>query len=346
MMLWSKFKWNKSLSLMVTGICLMVFLSGCQSSDDGIAVSDDEALEQIVDEQKASEKEMAFPAKSIQLVVPFAPGGGTDSVARALAQTGSKYFDQPIIPVNKLGDSGARGIREGIYSKNDGYTVTVITSEVNSLAAYGLIDFDYTTMEPLILLNSEPGLVVVSRDFPYDSIEALIENDKTAGVIHTIGSAGEGSIWNLAAVGVEKETGLKFEYRYYDGTSLAVLDVLGGKLDMVIAGVSEVIEHIEAGEVKVLTVLSEERPEVLKDTPTFSESGYDFSIATWRGLAIPLGVSEEVRQTLIDGFTKASQDEEFISLLGQMNLNYDYRETDAFLEFLREDYDRYVDLVE
>ncbi|QUI23187.1 tripartite tricarboxylate transporter substrate binding protein [Vallitalea pronyensis] len=287
-----------------------------------------------------------FPTKAIRLVIPFAPGGGTDGVGRALALSCEGYVEQPIIPVNKLGDSGSRGLREGIFSNNDGYTITVITSEINSLSSYGLIDFDYQHMELLMLLNTEPGILVVSKDFPFDTIEELIadyhKNDKT----YTIGSAGKGSVWNFAAKGIALHTDLQFEDRYYDGTSLAVLDVLQGKTDMVISGVSEVIEHIEAGEIKVLTVLADDRLDALPDLKTFTESGYDFSIYTWRGLAIPKDTDHQIKEYLLERLTKAAKDEQFISLLKELNLHYDYRPQEAFLEFIQEDLEVYRKLLE
>lgn len=313
----------------------IMILTGCFSS-----VKDVEELTEIENETDT------FPTKPIRLIIPFAPGGGTDGVGRALALSSEAYFEQPIIPINKLGDSGARGLREGIFSNNDGYTITVLTSEINSLSSYGLFDFDYQHMEPLMLLNTEPGVLVVSKEFPFDTIEELIADYQKSGETYSIGSAGKGSVWNLAAKGIAIHTDLQFEDRYYDGTSLAVLDVLGGKTDMVIAGVSEVIEHIEVDEIKVLTVLADERLRALPNIKTFSESGYDFSIYTWRGLAIPKNTDNKVKEYLLERLTKASKDEQFISLLKQLNLNYDYRDQEAFLQFLEQDLEVYRELLE
>lgn len=288
--------------------------------------------------------EEVFPTRSIQLVIPYAPGGGTDNVARALALSANNYFSQPIIAVNKLGNSGARGLREGLFANNDGYTVTLVTTEINSLAAFDLIDFDLTDIEPLILLNNEPGVVVVSKNFPFDTIEELIDNIHLNEQIYTIGSAGKGSIWNLAAKGVEKEAGITFEHKYYDGTSLAVIDILGGKLDIVIAGISEVIEHIDNKQVKVLTVLSDEVLKEVPDVKTFKESGYDFSMYTWRGLAVPKNIDLATKKILLQGFTDAAKDKDFVELLAQINLHYDYRNQEEFTEFIYQNYELYKKL--
>ena len=313
---------------------LLVSLIGCTPK-----TFEDEENEVVVTQTPPS-----FPTKQIQVVIPYAPGGGTDSVARALTISANNYFQQPILPVNKLGDSGARGLEEGLYANNDGYTVTLITTELNSLSAFGLIDFDYTSIEPLILLNSEPGAIVVAKDFPFDSMEALIKYMLSTETVYTIGSAGKGSIWNLAAKGVEKETGVQFESMYYNGTSIAVLDVLGGKIDIVIAGISEIDEHLEKGELKVLTILSDQRVEVLPEIPTFKELGYDFSIYTWRGLAVPKGVDQDTKEVLLENFTKAALDQDFIDLLDQLSLNYDYRNQEDFLVFIKNDLEFYKKL--
>ena len=289
-------------------------------------------------------EEPAFPIRSIQLVIPYAPGGGTDGVGRALTLSANHYFTQPIIAVNKLGKSGARGLREGLFANNDGYTVTLVTAELNTLATFNLIDFDYRDIEPLMLLNSEPGVVVVSKDFPFNSIEELVNYIQVSGEIFSIGSAGEGSMWHIAAKGVEKETNISFDYKYYDGTSIAVVDVLGGQLDIVIAGISEVIEHVDNKQLKVLTVLADERINELPNVKTFKESGYDFSINTWRGLAVPKNIDADVKETLLQGFTNAAQDTEFIELLGQINLNYDYRNQEDFAKLMEENYNFFQEL--
>ncbi len=290
------------------------------------------------------EQNQEFPSRAIQVVIPFAPGGGTDNVARAFIASANEYFDQPVTAVNKLGESGARGLREGLFAAHDGYTVTLITTEVNSLSVFGMLDFSYTDIEPLILLSTEPGLMVVSKNFPYDSIEELIESIHKENKSYTIGSAGQGSNWDLAAKGVEREANIKFESRFYNGTSLAVLDVLGGSLDIVIAGTSEVAEHLERGEMKLLTVLADERLEAFSHIKTFKESGYNFSIYTWRGLAIPKGVDPKIKSILMEGFSNAAKDEKFIDMLSQLRLNYDFRKHDEFIEFLDRDLQFYNEM--
>ncbi|MDF1618762.1 tripartite tricarboxylate transporter substrate binding protein [Petrocella sp. FN5] len=323
--------YNKKLWISITMTILLVVV--------GVTSCKNQQADQYNNQFDRSQNEdEIFPSKPIQIVVPYAPGGGTDSVARAFARTANNYFVEPIVVVNKLGQGGARGLAEGLFAKPDGYTVTLVTTEINTLAAFGIIDFNYSDIEPLMLLNSETGVVVVSKDFPFDTIDELVKYVDTTNKVFTIGSAGKGSIWNLAAGKIEEKTDIIFEDQYYDGTSIAVLDVLGGKLDIVIAGISEVIDHIENNQIKVLTVLSEERITELPEVKTFKESGYDFSMNTWRGLALPKGVDPEIRDVLLDGFTKAVQDHDFIELLAKLNLQYDYREKKTFEMFIEEDY--------
>ncbi|MCF8020747.1 MAG: tripartite tricarboxylate transporter substrate binding protein [Vallitaleaceae bacterium] len=328
----------KKLWVLIT-ILIILIIIGITSYKNQQVVQDNQL-------EMAQNDEKSFPSKSIQIVVPYAPGGGTDSVARAFARTANNYFTEPIVVVNKLGQGGARGLAEGLFAKPDGYTVTLVTTEINTLAAFGIIDFDYSDIEPLMLLNSETGVVVVSKDFPFDTIDELVNYVETTNKEFTIGSAGKGSIWNVAAGKVEEKTKIKFEDQYYDGTSIAVMDVLGGKLDIVIAGISEVIEHIENNQIKVLTVLSEKRIAELPEVKTFKESGYDFSMNTWRGLALPKGVEPEIRDVLLEGFTKAVQDDDFIELLAKLNLQYDYREKETFELFIEEDYLFYKNFID
>ena len=328
----------KKLWVLITMLTVLIIV-GITSYKNQQVVQDNQ-LEMSQSEEKS------FPSKSIQIVVPYAPGGGTDSVARAFARTANNYFVEPVVVVNKLGQGGARGLAEGLFAKPDGYTVTLVTTEINTLAAFGIIDFNYSDIEPLMLLNSETGVVVVSKDFPFNTIDELVKYVEITNKEFTIGSAGKGSIWNVAAGKVEEKTNIRFEDKYYDGTSIAVLDVLGGKLDIVIAGISEVIDHIENNQIKVLTVLSEERIAELPEVKTFKESGYDFSMNTWRGLALPKGVEPEIRDVLLEGFTKAVQDDDFMELLLKLNLQYDYREKETFEIFIEEDYLFYKNFIE
>lgn len=331
--------YNKKLWVSITIIIFLIIV--------GITSCQNQQVVQYNNQLDLSQNdEEIFPSKPIQIVVPYAPGGGTDSVARAFARSANNYFVEPIVVVNKLGQGGARGLAEGLFAKADGYTVTLVTTEINTLAAFGIIDFNYSDIEPLMLLNSETGVVVVSKDFPFNTIDELVRYVETTNKEFTIGSAGKGSIWNLAAGKIEEKTEIRFEDQYYDGTSIAVMDVLGGKLDIVIAGISEVIDHIENHQIKALTVLSEERITELPEVKTFKESGYDFSMNTWRGLALPKGVDPDIREVLLEGFTRAAQDDDFIDLLAKLNLQYDFREKETFEIFIEEDYLFYKNFIE
>ncbi|GAU75555.1 tripartite tricarboxylate transporter substrate binding protein [Fusibacter sp. 3D3] len=323
-------------------VALTIFLCSCSKSttESRIKLDVEENTSRIGLEGPLSPQadEVVFPSKSIYLVVPYAPGGGTDSIARAFARVAKKYLDYPIIIVNKVGEGGGRGMREGIFALNDGYTLTMVTSELNTLAVFDFIDFSYEDVDPLTLLNSEQGIVVVSKDSLVHTIDELIESARDSKKKYSIGSAGEGSVWHLAAKGIENSAQIQFDYKYYDGTSIALVDLLGGKTDIVIAGLSEVKAHIDAGEVKVLSVLSDSRLSEFPEVETFSEAGYDFSIGTWRGLGIPKHVDENIKGKLLDIAQKVSQDEEFIATLKVLNLNYDYKSKSEFETFIKADF--------
>ncbi len=323
-------------SLIVSAIILLFLVYG-SFKDDGTSISSENNIEEDIIEP--------FPNKTIQIVVPFAPGGGTDSVARALADSAKRYFTKPIVVVNKTGDGGAVGMTEGANSSPDGHIITMITGELITLPNLSIAPFTYRNFKPIVQVNADPAALTVRGDAPWNNVKDFIRYAKQHPGEVKIGNSGEGAIWHLAAMEIENKTGSNFNHMFFDGAAPAVVNLLGGDIDAVTVSPAEVLTHVENGQLKVLGVLSSKRINSLPKVKTFKEQGYNCVIGTWRGLGVPKDTPEEVVNILEERFTKAANDPDFIKIMDRLGLGYKVSESEEFLEIIEENDDFIKELV-
>lgn len=280
----------------------------------------------------AEGEEDSFPTESIDLIVPFSAGGGTDAVGRALANSAEKFLGQPVVVVNRTGGSGAVGMTAGANADPDGYTVTMITREIVSLPLMGLAQITADEFDLVRLANLDPALIAVDADSEYESVEDILQAARSDSGGLRFASTAKPNFYVLA---IEINQDVTFNQIPYNGAAEAIPAVLGGHADFTIASPGEMIAQIEAGELKPLAVMAPERIDALPDVPTMIELGYDVTSGTWRGLAVPKGTPEDVRQTLEDAFANAIADEEFVEFMNRAKLGiYDLpsNEFEAFIE--------------
>lgn len=153
-----------------------------------------------------------YPSRPIEMVVPSTAGGGTDVMARLFAETAKKYISQPIVVSNKPGASGGIGMTEVQRSAPDGYKIGVLISELAIIPHLGMTKVTTNDFIPLGRLNGDPGLIAVRADSPLQSIEDLLAQARKQPGSLTMGNAGTGTIWHLAAAAVEEKTGVKFNH--------------------------------------------------------------------------------------------------------------------------------------
>lgn len=284
-----------------------------------------------------------FPKKSLELTVPYSAGGGTDTVARSFADLAKNDLGQSFGVVNREGGGGAVGMQNGASAKADGYSLTMVTVELLTLPHTGLAQFTYEDFKPVALLNEDPAAITVRADAPWNTIEEFIEAAKTEKL--KVGNSGTGAIWHLAAAAFEKETGTTLNHVPFEGAAPAVTALLGGHVDAVSVSPAEVITQVEAGKLKVLAVMADEKVEKLPDVPTLKESGVDLSIGTWRGLAVPKDTPDDVVKVLEDSFATTIQSEEFKSTLDKLNLGYRYENSEGFLNLIKEQDALFAELI-
>ena len=203
--------------------------------------------------------ETDFPNHTIELVVPYQPGGGTDSLARTFADASRKHMSQSMVVINRPGAGGAIGWNEVINSKPDGYRLAVLTVELLTLPHLGLAKFNYDDFQPIAQLNADPAAITVKADAPWNTIEEFLADAKKAPESIRVGNSGNGSIWHLAASALEDKTGAKFGHIPFQGAAPAVLALLGGHIEAVAVSPAEVTTYVQSGKLKMLMVMSDQR---------------------------------------------------------------------------------------
>lgn len=250
----------------------------------------------------------AFPRKPVTLVVPFAPGGNLDLVARAIAPALQDALGQSIVVDNRAGAGGAIGATAVARAEADGHTLLVTTP--NALVVLPrMVKTGYTlqSFEPVGLVSSTALVLATrakSRLLP-DVATLLRELRARPGEI-TAGHAGPGTTNHVALMLLEEEAGARFNLVAYKGSAPALVDAISGQTDLICDQLSSSIQHIQSGALRALTVLSRERDPLLPNVPTLHEAGLaGFDASTSTGLLAPRGTPEEVAAALNVALSRA-----------------------------------------
>ena len=277
-----------------------------------------------------------FPEKDITLIVPWSAGGGTDTIARALAKHGKKHLGVNVNVVNKTGGQGVVGMGATKLARPDGYSVGLITFGLSNYKMMGLSDMTYRDFELLQLLNQSSAAISVAADSQFKTLDDLMKYAKENPGIVTLGHTGAGAAWHLSAASLGVLHDVKFNYIPFDGGAPTRTALLGGHISVVATGIDEVKQLSEAGQVQILAVNALERHPAFPDTPTLEEAGYklDAPVLDWRGLALPKGVPADRVKVLAAGFKKMFEDPEFVKFTKEVGLMLVYKDSKGFEEFL------------
>ena len=286
-----------------------------------------------------------FPARQIELIVPFQPGGGTDGVARAFGEAARKHIPQSVVVINKPGASGAIGWTDMINAKPDGYKLAVVTVELVTLKPMGLAKFSYDDVTPIIQFNADQAAITVRADAPWNTIEEYLAAAKKEPGKMGVGNAGNGSIWHFAATALGDKTGIKFNHIPFQGAGPAVLALMGGHVDSVAVSPAEVAQQLQAGKLKMLTVMADQRLKNFDKVPTLKEKGIDLTIGTWRGIAGPKNMPPEVVNFLKTAAKKTVDEPSFQEVLSKQNLGFVYRDDKGFRDQMAKDATYFTDLI-
>jgi len=232
-----------------------------------------------------------YPAKPVRIIVPFAPGGGSDFIARFTAQRLSGSFGSQVIVENKPGAGGLLGIEQGVKADPDGYTFTLIASSYTVNPALYSLKYDpVNDITPVVQISQGPMLVVVNPKVPAKSATELIALAKAKPGTLNFASAGQGSITHMACELFAYMAGIKMNHIPYKGTGPALTDTIGGQTDLFCTSTATALPHVKAGRLRALAVTTANRLPAEPNVPTLAESGVKgYDVALWHGLIAPKG---------------------------------------------------------
>ena len=242
-----------------------------------------------------------FPAHPITIVVPFAAGGPSDAMARILGERMKITLGETVLIENVTGAGGSIGVGRALRSPPDGYTISFghLGTHVANGAIYKLGYDLVADLEPVVLLPSNPMIIVSKNAVPAKSLAELLAWLKARPAPATAGTAGAGSGSHIAGLYFENITGIKLQYVPYRGTAPAMNDLIAGQIDLIIDQTSNSINQVRAGTIRAYAVTDEKRVESASDIPTTDEAGLPgFHMTLWSGLWVPKGTPKDIIEKL------------------------------------------------
>ena len=238
-----------------------------------------------------------FPSHPITIVVPFSAGGPSDAMTRILAERMKTTLGEAILVENVTGAGGSIGVGRAVRSPPDGYTISFghLGTHVANGAIYKLGYDLVADLEPVVLLPSNPMIIVSKNAVPAKSLQELLAWLKARPTPATAGTAGAGSGSHIAGLYFENVSGIKLQYVPYRGTAPAMNDLVAGQIDLIVDQTSNSIGQVRAGNIRAYAVTSDKRLESAPDVPTTDEAGLPgFHMTLWSGLWVPKGTPKEI----------------------------------------------------
>jgi tripartite-type tricarboxylate transporter receptor subunit TctC len=253
-----------------------------------------------------------FPTKPIRVVVPFPPGGGTDIIAREIANRVATNTGWTLIIENRPGAGGNLGVDAVAKAPNDGYTIAL--GQTSNLAInptlYPKLPYDpVKDLAPITLVASSSLVFAVASDSSYKTLADLVAAAKAKPGVLNFASPGNGTVAHLASEMFQKAANVKYTHIPYKGAAQAVTDLIGGQVHWYASSIPTLISQIRAGKLRALAVSSLKRVDDLPNVPTIAESGYKgFDATTWFGFVAPAGTPKDIVDKLSSEINKALKD--------------------------------------
>ena len=237
-----------------------------------------------------------YPARPVKFIVPFAPGGGTDTMARLVAQKLTEKQGYAVVVENKAGAGGNLGAEAALREPADGYTFLVISSSYAVNAVLSKPSFDpLNAIEPVIQFSREPVALAVGANTPYTSLAELVAAAKATPDKLAFGSSGVGGLAHMAAEYFNAQASIKITHVPYKGTGAALVDLAGGQIQMLMAGTNSFTALAKAGKLRLLAVGAPQRLATWPKVPTFAEAGMpQYRADIWHGLVAARGTPSDI----------------------------------------------------
>jgi len=292
----------------------------------------------------------SYPVKPVRIVIPFVPGGPSDTVGRAVGSKFQEYLGQPAIVENRPGANGAIAAEFVAKSDPDGYTLLVGSIGVFSINAALYRDLRYHPVRdfaPITLAVTTPNVLVTKLEFPPHSVKELVDHaNRNPGKI-SYASSGTGSSDHLTAELFKQMTGTFGVHIPYRGGAAVVTDLLGGQVEASFQNMGNVATQIRAGKIRALAVTANSRAAALPDVPTMAEAGYPGLIVTsWQAAAAPAKTPREVVARLNDAMVKALRSPDVRDRLTAIGFDVVASTPEEFGQFMKNEVERWTRVVQ
>jgi tripartite-type tricarboxylate transporter receptor subunit TctC len=270
-----------------------------------------------------------YPNKSVTIIVPFAAGGPSDALARIMGDRMKATLGQSFVVENITGAAGSIAVGRAVRAAPDGYTISFghLGTHVANGAIYSLPYDMLTDLEPVVLLPSNPMVVVSKPTLPAKNLKELIAWLKANQDKATAGTAGAGSGAHIAGAYLESLTGLRLQYVPYRGTAPALNDLVGGQIDIIVDQASNSMQQIRAGRIRAYAITDTKRLNAAPEIPTAEEAGLPgFHMTLWNGLWVPKGTPKDVIARLNAAAVEAMADPAVQKRLNDLGLDVPARD--------------------
>lgn len=286
----------------------------------------------------ATAAETRYPSKQVRFILPFPPGGPTDIVGRAIGQKLSDQIGQPVVSDNRPGAGGNLGAELAAKSPPDGYTIVLCAPSIAiSPSLYKKLNYDpVKDLAPITLVASIPNVLLVHPSVPARSLKELVQLAKNNPGKLNFGSGGVGTSNHLGGEMLKGLAKINMVHVPYKGSNQAMINMMGGQVDMVVIGVPAALPLIKAGKVRALALLASERLPALPDVPTSKEAGFDhFEVLTWYGILAPAGTPAEIVNRLNGELVKVMNSGEVKERLAGIGVDPLTSTPGKFAEFIK-----------
>ena len=252
-----------------------------------------------------------FPERPVQIIAPYAAGGGLDTITRTLAQKLGALWSQQVIVENRPGAGATIGTQAVVKSKPDGYTLLVGSTPLGiAPVVYPNLAYDARRdLLPISLIGSTPEVLVVTPGLNVGTTAELVAAAKKDGRKFNFGSAGSGTLAHLAAAAFNQRLGLGGTHVPYKGSNPALVDLIGGQIDWLFDTPSAVLQHVRSGKLRALAIAAPQRSPQMPTVPTLAEAGYpDMDFRIWMALLAPAGTPATVMNRIEGGIAEIMKD--------------------------------------
>lgn len=293
-------------------------------------------------------QDAAYPSKPIRMIVPFAPGGATDTIARLVGAKLQASLGQPVLVENKPGAGTNIGVAAVATAAPDGYTLLMGTPSIPvNPALYKQLSYDWQRdLQPVSMVGFVPNLLVVHPSEPVSSVKELIAYAKANPGKLNFGSSSVGGAIHLSGELFNSMAGVAMVHVPYKGSAPAMTDLLAGRIALMFDNLPSAMPHAKAGKLRALAVTSNKRSALFPDVPTVAEAGLPgFEVLSWNGIFVPAGTPRDIVMKLQVEIKKAVAQPDVQQRFAQQGIEAGGNTPEEFGVFLKAEADKWQPLV-